>query len=77
MKTLLWVVGGAVGLFLLWAFARTESPEERAMWAAKDTIGLCWKEQGRKSLPPDQARFIAGACERMEADFRTKYRRDP
>lgn len=77
MKRALLVVFGAVALFLLYAMVRTESPEERERWAAKGAIDLCWKDQERKSLPPDQARFIAGACERMEADFTTKYGRKP
>jgi hypothetical protein len=38
---------------------------------------LCWQEQKRKSLSPDLGRFVAGACEKMEADFRAKHHREP
>lgn len=77
MKKVLLVVGALVGAFVLYALLRTETPEEREMWTVKRAIEHCWKDQARKSLPPDQARFIAGACERMESDFRAKYRREP
>lgn len=77
MKTVLYVVLGSVAVFLLWAFTRTQSPDEQARWTMRSAIAACWKDQQRKSLPPDQARFIAGACEKMEADFRAKYRQEP
>lgn len=44
---------------------------------ARDAIALCWDDQKKKSLTPDAARFLAGACERMEADFRQKYNASP
>ena len=74
MMAALLVVGA---LFFFYALMRTESPEQQERWSAERAIKLCWEDQARKSLPPAQARFIAGACERMEADFRTKYRRNP
>lgn len=44
-----------------------------ARWAIK----LCWEDQAKKSNTPSQARFIAGACEMMESDFKKKYRINP
>jgi len=40
-------------------------------------IKLCWKDQERKSLTPAEQRFIAGACESMEAKYREKHGRIP
>lgn len=40
-------------------------------------IDLCWEEQKRKSLDPQQQRFIAGACELMERNFTQKYGQRP
>lgn len=44
---------------------------------ARRAIDLCWEDQRRKSLPPDQARFIAGACEKMESNFRQRFGHSP
>lgn len=75
-KIFLWALGGLT-LFVLWAVMRTPSPEEEAKSRLRRAIDLCWEEQSRKSLPPEQARFIAGACEKMESDFRSTYRVNP
>jgi hypothetical protein len=40
-------------------------------------IKLCWEDQAKKSNSPEAARFIAGACEKMERDFRAKYNASP
>lgn len=50
---------------------RTQQQTER------DAIALCWRDQGRKSLPPDQARFIAATCEMMAGKYRQAYGVDP
>lgn len=75
-KILLWLGGGVVA-FLIFGASVGNSPEAKARMAAKDAIDLCWKEQARKSLTPGGQRFIAGACEKMEADYRTKFGRNP
>ena len=31
----------------------------------RDVISLCWQDQGKKSLAPDQARVFAEMCERL------------
>lgn len=76
-KWWLWGPVGAVGLFLMWALLRTPSPEENARFNARYAIEQCWKQQERKSLDPGTARFVAGACEQMEADFRKKHGVNP
>ncbi len=53
------------------------TPEAKEKARERDAIALCWKEQERKSNTPSQARFIAGACEMMENDFRKKHGRNP
>lgn len=68
----LWpLVAGA--LFVVWALARTPSPEDDEKSADRGVIEACWKEQGKKSYDAEAARFIAGACEKAEKDFRAKY----
>lgn len=44
---------------------------------ARSVIKLCWKDYERKSFDDDVKRFIAGTCERLEDDFRKKYRAEP
>ncbi len=44
---------------------------------AREAIALCWKEQQRKSLDQSSAQFVAGACERMEANYIQKHGRKP
>ena len=53
------------------------SPEDQARQRSQVAIGLCWAEQAKKSLDPATARFVAGACEKMESDYRSKYNRNP
>lgn len=71
-----WIVGVPVGLFVLMMIIGSLSPPSES-GTARRAIDLCWSEQQRKSLPPDQARFIAGACEKMESDFKKKYGHAP
>lgn len=56
----LFVIGSCVG----------NTPEGRERSNKRAAIEQCWKEQAKKSNDPATARFIAGACERMEADAR-------
>jgi hypothetical protein len=66
-----------VGIFLLLLVIGFLSgpPDEKSR--SRSAISLCWEEQKRKSLDPAMQRFIAGACEKMESDFRTKYNANP
>jgi len=68
---------GMLALFLFVAAFHRPTPEDREMDGTRAGIDLCWENQNRKSNDPGTARFIAGACERMEADFVTKYGRKP
>lgn len=76
MKILKWVIGVPVGLFVLFLVVGTlldgrtsNDPKARA----RRTIETCWDDQGKKSLDPATARFVAGTCERLESDFMAKY----
>lgn len=77
MKTALQVLAGLVAAFLAWALFRTPSPEERERAILRHAIEECWKEQASKSLEPATARFIAGACERLEEDLRRHQQLNP
>lgn len=67
------LVAGFLGI----GFVASSSPEGQARSHERSAIELCWDGQKRKSLSPEEARFIAGACEKMEADYRAKWNRDP
>lgn len=76
----LWIVGVPVGLFVLTMIAgsiRANSPEGRQRSMERRAIELCWDEQKRKSLEPGTQRFVAGACERMEEEFRRQHGTSP
>lgn len=70
------IVFAVVGLMVL-GFIIGSSPEAEARGKDRYAIEYCWKEQKRQSLAPSEARFIAGACEKLEADFRAKYGSEP
>lgn len=73
------LIGGLV-LFLIVMIRMSPSGSSSGMdekSQARYAIDLCWENQRKKSLPPDQQRFIAGACEMMEQKFVEKYRHKP
>jgi len=49
------------------------SPEAKEKSQKRDAIKVCWSDHDKKSLDDDAKRFIAGVCEKMETDFKTKY----
>ena len=67
----------AIGGLMLIGALMPDNPERDARWRAQDAIKLCWSEQGRKSLDGATARFVAGACEKMERDYEAKWGRKP
>ena len=72
----------AIGLLILFvAFVNITNPEDPAVRAerqnASSAIDLCWQNYERRSLDPGTKRFVAMTCEKMESDFKQKYRRDP
>ena len=68
-----WIVGALVAALVWWVWSASNDPENQAKSRARDAISLCWDEQAKKSPAPAEARFVAGACEGMEADFVQKY----
>lgn len=73
MKVLKWIIGvpvGAFGLLVLFFLVKNmvdPDPQSAARHQADSAVDLCWQDQAKKSNTPEQARFIAGACEAMEA----------
>jgi hypothetical protein len=65
----------ALLLVMFYIIGSSPAVQERAN--AKENIDFCWSEQKRPSFDPATARFVAGACEKMEADYREKYGRSP
>ena len=75
-KISLSIFGLLIAMMLLGAVIKS-NPEADAKFKARDAIELCWKDQSRKSLTPNDQRFIAGMCESMEDGFRSKYGVNP
>jgi hypothetical protein len=75
-----WVLGipvlGFAALLIFGAYL-SNTPEGQERANSRAAIELCWSEQGRKSNTPGSSRFIAGACEKMERDFREKWGTSP
>ena len=59
--------------FLIFGATRPDDGRSQSRMA----IEVCWKDQRRASLTPVESRFIAGVCEKLEDDFREKYRVNP
>lgn len=77
-KWWLWVpLISIVGILFVIMIAVGSTPEAKERAHDRDVIEFCWKEQKRPSLDPSAARFMAGACEKMESDFRQKHGIDP
>ncbi len=72
-KAWLWVLLALPVLFLGFGAMKANTPEGRAKSDARAAIDMCWSEQKKQLNSGGEAQFIAGACERMENDFVTKY----
>jgi len=66
---------GVPVIFCTWAVVKDPDPYVEEKWRAKETIDLCWEDQGRKSHTPATARFVAGTCEMLEREYLEKYGR--
>lgn len=71
------VVAVLVAAFFGLGAYQLNTPDGQARSQERDVIAACWQQQERKSFSPEAARFIAGACEKLEADFRAKWNREP
>lgn len=69
-KWLLGVPVGAIALLMVIGSCAGSTPEGRDRSNKRAAIDLCWQEQSKKSNDPATAQFIAGTCEKMEADAR-------
>lgn len=75
-----WIVGTPVAFFvfmIVFGMIVGSSPEAEQANKDRNAISYCWDRQAGKSLDPATARFAASTCERMESDYRAKYREDP
>ena len=69
-----YAIVAVVSAAALWGLAEAmRSVRDDPKTREREKIAYCWKDQERKSHEPATARFIAGACEKMEADFKQKY----
>jgi hypothetical protein len=70
LKILIGLVGGLFAFLILGVMLDNPNDPKRL---DRSAIAVCWEEQGKKSLDPATARAIAGACEKAETEFKTKY----
>lgn len=79
VRTRWWLVipGMLVAAFLIFALINPSTPEDEERIKQRTAIEFCWQEHERKSLDPGTKRFVASACERMENEFRRRFRREP
>lgn len=73
MKIFLGIVGILIFIFIIFAMQVSNSPEAEEKYKERQAIKWCWDQQGKKSNEPGTARFIAGACEKMENDYLNKW----
>lgn len=66
-----------IALGILTLLGCDNSPEAKEKASKRDGIDYCWTTYKKKSNSDDEKRFIAGACEKMEGDFRAKYGVNP
>lgn len=78
-RTRWWLVVPALAVtaFLVLGAVQSNTPQGRAKADQRAAIELCWKNSERRSLDPATQRFAAAACERMEAEFRQQFGREP
>lgn len=62
-----------VALGILTLLGCDNSPEAKEKASKRDGIDYCWSTYKKKSNSDAEKRFIAGACEKMEDDFRAAY----
>jgi len=76
-KWWLWVPVGLFASFIAFGMVVGSTPEAQERSKDRFAIEYCWSEQKKPSVEPDVARFMAGACEKMESDFRQKHGQNP
>jgi hypothetical protein len=76
-RKMLLVVGVLILAFFGYGFYASNTPDGKARAYERGTIELCWREQGRKSVAPADAREMARLCEGLEEAYRQKWNRDP
>lgn len=81
LKIMAWIVGIPVAILLLMmaygAYLSATDWQPSPKSNAREAISQCWSNQGKKSNSPGEAQFIAGACEKMEDNFRKEYKANP
>jgi len=76
-KTWLYLLLGVPAVLIAFVSVVGSKPEVQARSQDQRAIDMCWEDQGKKSHDPGTARFIAGACEKMEENYTAKHGRRP
>lgn len=66
-----------VGAFLAWGSHLASSPEGQARAVERNAIAQCRRQVDDELQSLSTRRFIRGTCEKMEADYRRKWNRNP
>jgi len=76
-KWWLWIPLGLIAAFFIFAMIIGSSPEAQQRQEERISIELCWRSQKDPAFEGSTQQFIAGACKKMEADFRAKHGLNP
>lgn len=80
MPIWLWIVIGVVvllGAFLAWGSRLASTPEGQARAQERDAIAECRRQVDDDLQDRSTRRFVRGVCEKLEADYRRKWNRNP
>jgi hypothetical protein len=77
-----WLVGvmvlvGGFALFLAWGMFLGSTPDGKARRGEREAITECRRQVDDELQDLNTRRFVRDVCEKMEADYRLKWNRDP
>lgn len=77
MKPVLITVGVLVAAFFAIGAINASTPEGQARTHEREVIAQCRGQQDRGSLSPGALSSVASVCEKLEAEYRAKWNREP
>ena len=77
MKAVVITIAVSLAAFMTFGFYSANTPEGRARSQDRAVIERCRDDQSSASLSPGSVRSMASTCEKLEADYRAKWNREP
>ncbi|MCB5186767.1 hypothetical protein LG200_01965 [Methylobacillus caricis] len=74
---LMWISIVIALVFLGYTIQSAHDPVNQEKVISRDVINACWNDYANKSLDKTTKNFIADTCNKLEADFRSKYNEAP